>query len=161
MEKTIFMRMTAKRAEETGAPMRPGYGTAMRPVTLNLETMTPPAAWIAQHITATYVVDELRDRIGIAAVAGFSMMQRDMNDWRYEHSADFRAMVESRKNAYGADYTDAPMRIDEITFPIYDSQFSRPEDVIERAARELESVGSIRLESRDGDAYVFEEARNG
>lgn len=161
MEKTILMRMTAKRAEETGAPMRTGFGTAMRPVTLNLEEMTPAAAWIAQHITATYVIDELRDRIGIAAIAGFSMMQRDMNDWRYQHSDDFRAMVESRKNAYGADYTDAPMRIDEITFPVYGSQFSRPEDVIECVARELESAGAIRLESKNGDNYVFEDNRNG
>lgn len=147
MKKTINMRTTSERAKEYGC--NPRRELALIPVDVDTDMMTPAAAWIAEHITATYVMDEWRDKIGISAIAGFTMQERDQ---RKGMSPD---NIKAYANAYGEKYTSEPMNIDEITFPIYGRSFSRPEDVIEHAARELKQNGAVRLVSANGDEFTL------
>lgn len=147
MKKQIRIRMTRERANEMGVEIRPGYVMGLVPVEMDLDAMTPAAAWIAQHITSTYVIDELRDQNGIAAIAGFSMMERDKAAGKSEEC------ISAKAKGYLEYYTTKPMRIDEITFPIYGRAQKRPEDVIETTVDELRRAGAVRLEARNGDTF--------
>lgn len=148
MKKTIMFRMTNDMAAKIGHPANPGFGLALRPMEIETENMTPAAAWIAEHITATYVVDEWRDKIGITAVAGSSMKDRDE---ARGVNADEIAKLSS---AWGDAYT-APIKLPEITFPIYGKSHKRPEDVIEQTAKELQMHGCASLIASNGDSYTF------
>lgn len=147
MKKTINMRTTSERAKEYG--FNPLRELALVPVDVDTDLMSPAAAWIAEHITATYVMDELRDKIGISAIAGFSMMERDKRKGMSPEN------VKAYAAAYGDKYTSEPMKIDEISFPIYGRSFSRPEDAIEHAARELKQNGAVRLVAANGDEFTL------
>ena len=146
MKKTINVRMTNARAAEMGLPTNPGFSTALRPVEMDTDALTPAAAWIVDHITATYIVDEARDVIGIRAVSGQTMMERDIAAGRDPESV--RAFSES----YGDVYTTKRMKT-EITFPVYGTKFTRPEEVIETTVRELIANGAALLESENGDTF--------
>lgn len=148
MKKTVNVRMTGTRAAEMGLPLHPGFDLALRPVEMDTDSMTPAAAWIVNHITATYVVDEVRDVIGIKAVSGLTMKERDASAGR-DPSA-----VRAYSDAYGEVYTTNPMKID-VTFPVYGNRFRRPEDVIESTVRELIANGAVSLESENGDTFAL------
>ena len=144
MTKIINVRMTPSRAAEMGQPLHPGFDLALRPVEIDTDTMTAAAAWIVEHITATYVVDEARDTIDINAVSALSMQERDI-----AAGMDIAA-VNAYANAYGDVYTTDRIKT-KITFPIYGKRFSRPEEVIESTVRELITNGAVRLEAANGD----------
>ena len=150
MKKEIRFRMTRERAAENGFTVRPRYEFGLVPCEIDTDSMTPAAAWIAEHITATYVVDEWRDKIGISAFAGFSMAERDRKSGRMSEE-DIMRYAE----AYGDMYTKDPIREDEITFPIYGRTYKRPEDVIERVAEELKRNGCVILKAANGDIFNF------
>ena len=139
MKKTIYMTMTSERARERG--FDPHLSLAHIPVEIELDALTPVARWIAEHITATRVLDEARDIIHVYAIAGFSMAERDRRAGRTEE------YVNRMTERYGDYYTQA-MRTDGISFPIYGRSHHRPEDVIEQTARELAQSGAVRLVDR-------------
>ena len=116
MKKTIRIRMTSATAEKLGYDSR--FELCIAPVEVDTEALSAPAAYIVDHVTSTYVIDEYFDKIDLAAVAGFSMMERDKQDWKYSASEDFRDKVAAFAAAYGDEYTTKPMRIP-VTFPIY------------------------------------------
>jgi len=150
MKKTINFRMTYDAAKALGYERCiPGADLLLRPVEIDLDTLTPAGRWIAEHITSTYVVDEYRDIIGISATAGFSMMERDRRDGKSE------AYIEKMTRCFYEWYTTKPMKIDEITFPILASPNARPESVIEKTARELKQNGAVKLTARNGDEYTL------
>ena len=149
MKKTINMRAANERAKEYG--FNPRRELALVPVDVDTNLMPPAAAWIAEHITATYVMDELRDKIGISAIAGFSMQERDQRKGMSPEN------VKAYAAAYGDKYTSEPMKIDEISFPIYGRSFSRPEDVIESVVNELRKSGAVRLVAANGGEFVLAE----
>lgn len=149
MKKTIMFRMTPERAAELGQPVTKGYGYALRPVEIDTDTLTPAAAFIAEHITATYIVDEDRDKIGIRAVAGFTMRERDIA------SRVSREMIDAMSEAYGPIYNDDPMRIDEITFPVYGRNHKSPEEVIEITAKQLYKNGAVKLVASNGEEFCY------
>ena len=151
MKKTINIRMTNARAAELGLPTNPGFQTALRPMELDTDTMTPAAAWIVDHITSTYVVDEVRDKIGIRAVSALTMMQRDIAAGRSPETV--RAFAEG----YGDVYTTQKMKT-EITFPIYGKSFRRPEEVIESVVRDWIAAGAASLEAANGDTFSLVDA---
>ena len=150
MKKTINIRMTNARAAELGQPTNPGFQTALRPMELDTDSMSPAAAWIVDHITSTYIVDEARDVIGIRAVSGQTMMERDIAAGRSPETV--RAFAEG----YGDVYTTQHMKT-EIAFPIYGKRFARPEEVIEYVVRELIAAGAATLESDNGDTFDMTE----
>ena len=144
--KTIWFRMTAKRARELGQPTMASLG--LRPVEIDLDALSPLARWIADHITATYVVDEYRDKIDITAIAGFSMAERDRRNGKSpEYVAAF-------SNAYGDDYAIKPVTED-VTFPIFGNTYNRPEAVIEQVAGELIRAGAVTLRASNGEEYAI------
>lgn len=146
MKKTIRIRMTNERCMEiTG--MRGKGDLALPEVEIDMGMLSPPARFIAEHITATYVIDELRDVIGISAISGFTMLERDRKAGKSE---DY---IKKFSRCYGPIYTDEPIRIDEITFPIYGKSFNRPEDVIEDSARQLINAGAVKLVAKNGDVF--------
>lgn len=147
MKKTINMRTTSERAKEYG--FNPRRDLALIPVGVDTDLMTPAAAWIAVHITATYIMDELRDKIGISAIAGFSMQERDQRKGMNPDN------IKAYANAYGVKYTTELMKIDEISFPVYGRSFSRPEDVIESVVNELRKSGAVRLVAANGDEFTL------
>lgn len=144
MKREINVRMTAERAAALEAPIRAGYTWAMRPMQLDTEAMTPAAAWIAQHIDATYINDELLHHIGIRAVSGQSMAERDRQAGRSE---DYIARM---TEGYGETYAAEPMTV-MITFPVYGRRHQRPEDVIEETVAELRKAGAAKLIADNGD----------
>ena len=138
MKKIIYMTMTNERARQFG--YTPRGDLAHAPVDIDLDALSPLARWIAEHITATRVYDEVRDVIPVYAVAGFSMAERDRRAGRSDK------YIASMTRCYERLYTD-PMRTD-ISFPIYGRGQKRPEDVIEVTARELTQNGAVCLVDR-------------
>ena len=150
MKKSINIRMTYRAAHAHGIALgKNGTNTLLAAVEIDLDTMTPAGRWIAEHITSTYVVDEYRDKIGISATAGFSMMERDRRAWKSDE------YVNRYARCFGDYYTTKPMKIDEITFPIYSNPDAIPESVIEATARELKQNGAVKLTARNGDEYTL------
>lgn len=148
MKKTIRIRMTNERCEEiTGERGR--YDLALPEVEIDLDALTPAARWIAEHITSTYVIDEYRDVIGIKAIAGFTMAERDRRAGKSEE------YVKRFSETYGNVYAVDPMTITEISFPIYGKRMKRPEDVIEFAVNELRANGAVKLVHRNGNEYML------
>ena len=149
MKKEIMMRMTAARAMELG--FQPTTQLVMAPVEIDLDKLSPAARWLAEQITATYVTDEVRDRIPVVAVAGFSMKERDMKAGMPTEK------VERFEKMYGDDYT-SPMETP-VTFPIYGHKTTLcPEDVLEGAVFTLQQDGAVkfrRYKSEGGAEYVF------
>ena len=139
MKKTIYMTMTNERARQLG--YTPRGDLAHAPIEIDLDALSPLARWIAEHITATRVYDEVRDVIPVYAVSGFSMAERDRRAGKTE------AYIENMTKVYQEYYT-RPMRTDGISFPIYGRREKRPEDVIEETARELAFCGAVRLVDR-------------
>lgn len=145
MKKSIRMRMTSDVARKLG--YQPLHGLFLGPVEIDLDTMTPLARWIAEHITATYIVDEVEDRIPIIARAGFSRADLDRQNGVPEER------IAHLHHCYGEIYA-SPIEITP-TFPIL-SVRERPESVIEKTARELVENGAVRLYDRDsGDEFVI------
>lgn len=146
MKKPIRMRMTPDMAKKIGYQPQHG-GLFIGPVDVDIDTMTPIARWIAEHITATYIVDDVEDQIPIIAQAGFSRADLDRQNGVTEDR------IEHLHHCYGEIYT-SPIEITP-TFPILSAR-ERPEDVIEQTARELAANGAARLYDREsGDEYII------
>ena len=146
MKKSIRMRMTPDAAKKHGFQPQHG-GLFIGHVEIDLDTMTPLARWIAEHITATYIVDEVEDQIPIIAQAGFSRADLDRRNGVAEER------IEHLHHCYGEIYA-SPIEITP-TFPILSAR-ERPESVIEQTARELAANGAARLYDRDsGDEFVI------
>ena len=146
MKKSIRMRMTPDMARKLGYQPLHG-GLCIAPVEIDLDAMTPLARWIAEHITATYILDEAEDRIPIIAQAGFSRADLDRQNGVSEERIDHL------HHCYGDIYT-SPIEITP-TFPLLSAR-ERPEDVIEKTARQLAANGAARLYDRDaGDEFVI------
>lgn len=145
MKKTIRIKMTNDRCEQlTGRRGRADL--ALPEVEIDLDTLTPAARWIAEHITSTSIMDEARDRIDITGVAGFSMAERDRAAGKAEE--DIKRLSE----AFGEYYSSAPMKTS-VSFPVYGKAFQRPEDVIEATAEELRQNGVVQLIAGNGDRF--------
>lgn len=150
-KRRIRIRMTKKRASEFGFVT--ARSLAIVPVDIDLSLLSPGARWIAEHITATYVDDEYFDKIDISAFASFSMAERDRKAGKSE---DY---ITKMSLAYGDRYAKDPMRIINISFPIFGSAMSgtrTPEDVIEIAYQELVDGGTVRFKARNGDEFCVD-----
>lgn len=134
--KTIRMRATAQKAREYG--YTPRASLVMMPVELQLDRLSPPARWIAEHITSTYVIDECIDICDIIAESTQTAQERDMKNGMDPE------LVRKYANALGNIYTADKLRI-RITFPILCNNPSKPEDVLETTVRELMDSGAGRL----------------
>ena len=149
MKKEIIMRMTASRAKELG--FHSTTELVMAPVEIDLDKLSPAARWLAEQITATYVTDELRDRIPVVAVAGFSMKERDIKAGMPIEK------VERFEKMYGEAYT-SPMET-WVTFPIYGHKTTLfPEDVLEGAVFTLQQNGAVKFrqyKSEGGAEYML------
>lgn len=150
MKKTIRMQMTNQRASEYG--FNSGYELVLAPIELDLDVMSPGARWIAEHITATYIMDEVRDIIGIKAVASFSMAERD------RRKGKSKEYVDKRIQKIGEFYTD-PIELSQIKFPIFGQRIKTPEEVIEVTYQELIEGGAAKLVARNGDEFLISEVK--
>ena len=150
MKKTIRIRMTNQRASEYG--FNSGYELVLAPIELDLDVMSPGARWIAEHITATYIIDELEDVIDIIAVASFSMAERDRRQGKSKEYIDGKIKM------FGDFYTD-PIKSQQITFPIFGKRIKTPEEVIEITYRELVEGGAAKLVARNGDEFYVQEEK--
>lgn len=144
MTKTIRMRATAARGKEAGFSFASPLG--LLPVDVNLSVLSAPARWIAEHVTATYVVDEYSDQCAIIAESAQTMEQRDrakgMDESRIATFAAF----------YGKGYTENKMR-EHVTFPILNKQ--APEEVFETVVKQLVQAGAVKLYC-GADCFVLE-----
>lgn len=135
MKKTIAMRATATRAREAGYEPRRST-LVMLPIEVDLEALTPAAKWMAEHINATYVVDEILNDCNIYAESTQTMQARD-RAWGMEED-----MVKKYAEAYESIYTDNLMRV-RVTFPILSRQ--TPEALLEETIKQLVSAGAARI----------------
>ena len=135
MKKLIRARMTSDAARKLGYAPAHG-GLFIGPVEVDLDAMTPAARWIAEHVTATYVVDEVEDQIPVVARARFSREDEDRRRGTTEER------IARLRECYGHYYTD-PIEI-EITFPIYTGK-ERAEEIFEEVARQLTQNGARSL----------------
>lgn len=136
MTKEIGMRMTNERAKELGFSSTKSLVFA--PVKIDLDSLSPAARWIAEHINATYVIDEARDHCSIVAESTVSMGERDRASGKSDE------YVGSLARAYGDAYTTDPMTTP-VTFPIFGRGFRSPELVIEETVRQLRNAGAGRI----------------
>jgi len=144
----IMVRMTKERAYELG--FTTSRSLVVAPVDIDLSLLSPGARWIAEHITSTYVIDELFDIIGISAYASYTMAERDREAGKSE---DY---IAEKIRAYGESYAKEPMCIFEISFPVFgDARGGTriPEDVIENAYQQLVDGGAARLKAKNGDEF--------
>lgn len=135
--KTIRFRTSTDKASAIGKPCRSSAGV-MLPLEVNLSAMSPAAAWVAGHITSTYVADEVTDKCNVYAESGDSMADRDRKAGKSEKD------IESMAKCYGDDYTSAKMRI-RVTFPYYGKRMLCPEEVIEEAVEQCIKAGTKRF----------------
>lgn len=134
MKKMITMRATATRAREAGYV--PRSTLVMLPVEVDLEVLTPAAKWLAEHINATYVTDEILHDCNIYAESTQTMQARDRARGMDEE------MVKKYATAYGGIYTNDLMRI-RVTFPILLQQ--TPEALLEETVKHLVAEGAARI----------------
>ena len=146
--KTINFRTTNDYAREHG--FQPKRDLALIPLAVNLDSLSPAARWIAEHITSTYVMDEARDRIDIIAESVFSMKERDIAKGV---SAE---KISRTEKAYGAVYAEEKMTL-RPTFPIVGNRFKTPEAVLEETAAQLAANGAARIYSSNNkkDEFIF------
>lgn len=136
MTKEIRILMTAEKARSYG--YTGNHELVLVPVDIDLDSLSPAARWIAEHITATRVLDEWRDRMPIIAEDSMTRLERDRASGKPEEKIRFCA------RAFGRMYTEEKDRFP-ITFPIYGRQYSRPEEVIETTAKEVAAAKAGRM----------------
>lgn len=139
MKKEIRIAVTHTKAKALGIPHTSTRGV-VSPFEIDLESLTPAARWVAEHITATYILDEYTDKNPIQAVAGFTMAERDRASGKSEE------YIASFTRAYGSYYTEERMKIP-VSFPFYGNHMNRPEDVIEEAVRQCVAAGTAQFTS--------------
>lgn len=133
MIKKIRMRTTAQISRDLG--YNPHREQTMVEVNIDLDKLSLTARWLAEHVTATYIVDEYIDRIGIKAVDRFS--DKDIDVLRGKP----KEYIEQQEYLWGKWY----LKKHEIwvSFPIWSSGV--PENVFERAAQQLINAKAAEL----------------
>lgn len=139
MKKSIRIAVSNPKAKALGIPCRSTRGV-VAPFDVDLDALTPAARFVAEHITATYVMDEYTDKIPVMAVAGFTMAERDRAAGKSEE------YISSFARGYGAFYDQDRMTM-QISFPFYGMSMERPEDVIEEAVRQCIASGTVEFKS--------------
>lgn len=137
MIKTIRIATTCAKAKELHIPCRSSRGV-VAPFEIDLESLSPAARFVAEHITATYIKDEYTDKINVTAVAGFTMAERDRKRGKSEE------YISSFSRCYGAYYDKDHMTM-KVSFPFFGKHMKRPEDVIEEAVRQCIAAGTIQF----------------
>lgn len=145
MKKTVRMKTTYQRAVKEG--YSPSAHFSLLPMEVDLETLSPAARWIAERITATYVVDEWRDRCHIICEAGFSMAGRDRAKGK---SDDY---IAKRTVAWEDYYAVQKMRTN-LSFGTLG--FQKPEAVLEDAVQEAIDAGTVKFLWKNPDTNAFE-----
>lgn len=145
MKKTIRMKATYQRAVKEG--YSPSTPFSLPPVEVDLEALSPAARWIAERITATYVVDEWRDHCHIICEAGFSMAERDRAKGK---SDDY---IAKRTAAWEDYYATQKMKM-ELCFGTLGYQ--KPEAVIEKAVQEAIDAGTAKFLWKNPDTKTVE-----
>lgn len=150
MKKSIRMRMTAEKAKEYG--YKPVHDLGVGAVEVDLDKLSEGARWIAEHISATYVIDEVSDRIDIKAVSDITMEERDRKKGVSEEK------IAAFKRMYGSLYSEDKLAIDEISFPILSASkynINTPEGVIEKTYKELCDCGAKKLVAKSGEEFTI------
>lgn len=125
MIKKIRMRATAQIARDLG--YNPHREQAMVEVNIDLDKLSLIARWLAEHVTATYIVDDYIDRIGIKAVDRFSDKDVDVLCGKPKE------YIEQQERLWGEWYSKKHEIW--VSFPIWSSGI--PENIFERVAKQL------------------------
>lgn len=146
MKKEIWFAMSRNKAHEYNLALNGDL--KMAPLEVEMEKLSPAARFIAEHITATRVYDEVRDVIDVWAESKFARADIDREAGKSE---DY---IKGMSSAYEDIYTKEKIRI-KVSFPVYGNKHSCPEDVIEETITQLRNAGCARMFSESGDEYKF------
>ena len=117
---------------------------AMPTVSVELDGMSPEARFLAEHITATRIVDEYIDHIDVKAVSSMSMADRDRAKGRSEE------YIRKYIDAYGEKYTK-PME-ECVSFPIYGNRYNSYSELFEDVVRECRYCGAVKFVTNSGES---------
>lgn len=143
MKKKIRMLMTSAKAIDLG--LHPHSEKVLAPVEVELDDLSPCARWIAEHITATAIIDEVTDQCHILLESDFSRMELDRQEGVSEEE------LQRRWEFLGNSYT-APRASIPFNCALVLGRSITPVCVFEALALQAKGSGAARMIC-DGDSF--------